>query len=143
MILPSNRNDDLRGGEPYKSPELQILVVDDSYLPRYLIASSLLCQGYSIVTARDGSDALNILECCNVDGIVTDLHMPNKSGDELIRQIRSRESASSLPVIVISSDTDASTRRQLLELGASAFLPKPVDISLLLDTTRKCVGAAN
>jgi CheY-like chemotaxis protein len=97
-----------------------LLVVDDDEAIREIIAAMLTEQGYEIVTAEDGQQALELLPQIRPHLVVTDLRMPRMSGDELVRIMR--ESFPLLPVIVVSGEflPDESPATVL----ADAFIPK-------------------
>jgi CheY-like chemotaxis protein len=70
-------------------------------------------------------EALTLAETVPLAAVVTDLHMPRIDGFELIRRIRAEARFASIPILVISGDSDAETPRRLRSLGANAFFPKP------------------
>jgi CheY-like chemotaxis protein len=80
----------------------RLLVVDDDEAIREIISAMLTEQGYEIVTAEDGQQALELLPQFRPHLLVTDLRMPRMAGDELVRIVR--ESFPQLPVIVVSGE---------------------------------------
>ena len=77
-----------------------ILVVDDSTTVRKFVSVSLSMQGFTVVTACDGMDALEKLPRESVDLVITDLNMPNMDGFEFIRALRDNPAYKDLPVII-------------------------------------------
>jgi len=84
-----------------------IMVVDDSATVRKFVAASLTMQGFTVIAAVDGMDALEKLPAANVDLVVTDLNMPNMDGFELIRSLRENPQYHELPVIILTSVSDS------------------------------------
>ena len=102
-----------------------ILVVDDSSTIRKFVAVSLSLQGFDVVTACDGMDALEKLPQNNVDLIITDLNMPNMDGFELIKNLRGNPRYNEIPVIILTSLPEESNSEFGMKIGATSFLMKP------------------
>lgn len=105
-----------------------ILVVDDSATVRKFVAISLDMQGFHVLTATDGIDALEKLPHETPDLIITDLNMPNMDGFELIRTLRENPQYKDLPVIILTSLTDSVSKAQGAQLGVKSFLQKPFSL---------------
>ena len=103
-----------------------ILVVDDSTTVRKFVAASLNMKGFRVVTAADGVEALERMPAEKFDLIITDLNMPDMDGFEFIRSLRETPEYRDIPIIVLSSMTDLKNKDYALELGALAFLEKPL-----------------
>jgi CheY-like chemotaxis protein len=103
-----------------------ILVVDDSTTVRKFVAASLNMKGFRVVTASDGVEALERMPAEKFDLIITDLNMPDMDGFEFIRTLRETPEYREIPIIVLSSMTDLKNKDYALELGALAFLEKPL-----------------
>ncbi|MCU0491859.1 MAG: response regulator [Chloroflexaceae bacterium] len=110
-----------------------ILVIDDETVIVETIADMLTDEGYRVVTALDGSTALNHIAQERPALVLLDRMMPRMSGDDVLRAIRSQGDGN-LPVIVMSADTGA---RELLARGANAFLAKPFTFDTLLDSVAR------
>lgn len=104
-----------------------VLVVDDSESIRKFVAFSLRAMGYSVITARDGLEALEKLLRAHVDLVITDLNMPKLDGFGLVRAIRQDSEQGTVPIIILSSLTSQQEMDQGRLLGADAFLTKPFD----------------
>lgn len=102
-----------------------ILVVDDSATVRKFVSVSLSMQGFTVVTACDGMDALEKLPAQQIALVITDLNMPNMDGFELIRALRESSQYRDLPVIILTSLTDEVSRDQGSRLGVDSYLVKP------------------
>jgi len=106
--------------------EKVILVVDDSATVRKFVAASLNIKGFRVVTAGDGVEAMELMPKENFDLIVTDLNMPDMDGYEFIRSVRETPEFRNIPIIVLSSMTNLKDKDLALEVGAIAFLEKPL-----------------
>jgi CheY-like chemotaxis protein len=116
----------------------RVLVVDDDEAVRSLICSILSDAGYNVYEAVDGLNAMDLLKKRRYDALLTDYHMPNMDGLELLTF--TKEMWPDLPVIVATSDVVVSgpTAHQLLQ-PAYAILEKPFDRSDLLNRIRSAV----
>jgi chemosensory pili system protein ChpA (sensor histidine kinase/response regulator) len=118
----------------------RILVVDDDDALREIYADSLAGSGYEVRSARDGATALRILE----DGFTPclmflDLRMPGMDGWELARRIRADERWKTLRIVVVAAHFRID--REAAEIGASAWLQKPFDLSRLEHHARRLCSA--
>lgn len=111
----------------------KILVVDDSASQRLLLSAILTEQGYEVVTANDGADAVTQSKKEMPDLIVMDVIMPNLNGFQATRAITTDEATWHIPVILLTSKDMESDRIWGLRQGATAFLHKPVDTEALLE----------
>jgi two-component system chemotaxis sensor kinase CheA len=126
--------------DPAAAPK--ILVVEDSFSVRELQRSILETAGYPVVTARDGRDALAVLDR---DGqialVVTDVEMPGLDGIGLTKAIRARATRSSLPVVIVTSRGSDDDKRRGIEAGADAYMAKSgFDQQTLLAIVTRLVG---
>jgi len=115
-------------------PAFRILVVDDDKYIRRFSAQALMGSGYEVDAAEDGAAAWEALQIKNYNLLITDNEMPNLTGVELVRKLRSTRMA--LPVIMATGrlPTEALAHNPSLELAA--LLPKPFSIGELLETVR-------
>jgi len=114
---------------------LQILVADDHEANRMVVQRLLQKAGHRITCVNGGEDVLNALESYEYDAVICDLHMPDVSGLDLLKQLRVMEagSAKRTPVLILSADVTPDAIRNCERAGARAFLAKPVIASRLLD----------
>ena len=103
-----------------------VLVVEDAELCRDTLEVALLklpnLAVHSVTTAEEALQCLASNEVC---ALVTDLRLPRMDGYELIEVIRSQPHRSTLPILVISGDSDPRVRARVAGLGADAYFPKP------------------
>jgi two-component system KDP operon response regulator KdpE len=111
----------------------RVLVVDDERPMRHLLRLGLTAQGYHVIEATNGKNALELLGK-SPDIVILDLGLPDIQGHSLLRTIRSRNEA--LPVIVLSNRGDEGGKVQALDLGADDYVTKPFDMNELLARMR-------
>ena len=105
----------------------KILVVDDTPANVKLLSDLLACNGYEVVTAASGAEALEKVGSEQPDLVLLDIMMPGMNGYEVCRTIRKNPSTEILPVVMVTSLDPAEERINGLEAGADDFLAKPVD----------------
>ncbi|HEY7532301.1 MAG TPA: response regulator [Nitrospiraceae bacterium] len=117
----------------------RVLIVEDDDDVRLIISIILTEAGYNVYEARDGVKAIDALKKRRYDAVLTDYHMPNMDGLELLDLVHAMWPR--LPVIIASSDIlfTGSSRSDLLA-PAYAVLPKPFDSSHLLETVHRATG---
>ena len=104
---------------------LNVLVVDDSFVNRQYIKTILEEKDMHVIEAGDGTEALDILETSKPDLIILDLLMPIMGGIETLQRIR--EKGYHYPILVLTADIHDSTRQKCLSLGVSGFINKPTN----------------
>ncbi|MBU1363685.1 MAG: Hpt domain-containing protein [Gammaproteobacteria bacterium] len=109
-----------------------VMVVDDSLTVRKITSRLLMREGYQVILAKDGVDALEQLVEVTPDVILSDIEMPRMDGFDLVRNLRADARLSRLPVIMITSRTADKHRNYALEIGANHYLGKPYDEAELL-----------
>ena len=119
-----------------------VLVVDDSLTVRKITSRTLTREGYEVVLAKDGIEALEKMQARAPDVIVTDIEMPRMDGFDLTRNVRSDPRLKDLPVIMITSRTADKHRTHAAELGVTVFLGKPYEERELLRNIAGVVRAA-
>ena len=108
-----------------------MLVVDDDPFNRVLLATSLEEEGYTVATAENGLQALDILRANPFDVVLLDLLMPEMDGFEVLKQMKAESTLRHIPVIVISAVDEMESVVQSIEMGATDHLSKPFDPVLL------------
>jgi DNA-binding NarL/FixJ family response regulator len=122
---------------------LTILVVDDDLGTRLAISDYLVevC-GYSVMTAVDGQEALDMVETYHPHLMVTDVVMPRMNGYELVRRVRQHPGFRLLPVIFLSGRNKTEERIQGYQSGADLYLPKPFELEELGAAVRNLLERA-
>ncbi len=118
----------------------KVLVVDDSITVRKITESLLTKLNYTVMTATDGLNALEVLEAGIPDIILLDIEMPRMDGFELLGRLRNSKELKHLPVIMISSRSGAKHKKHAKELGATSFIGKPWEAKQLSSTIKFCLN---
>lgn len=119
--------------------EKTIVIVDDSESIREVVGFTLINAGHKVLSAVDGVDALKHFEGGHVDLVVTDLHMPNMDGIELIREIRKRETYKFVPILFLTTESQQAKKNEAKEAGATGWIVKPFVPEKLLAAISKVV----
>ena len=117
-----------------------VMVVDDSLTMRKVLSRTLEREGYRVITAKDGMDAIQVLQENMPDIMLTDIEMPRMDGFELVRNVRDDEKTKTLPIVIISSRTAEKHRNLAKEIGVNAFLGKPVQDDELITQVSILLG---
>ena len=115
---------------------MKILIVDDDKLILESISYKLKEDGYEVVVAEDGFEALNIIDKIKIDLVISDVMMPNISGLGLLNLLK-QFYFNKIPVIIISSLDKADMVLSSIGLGAVDFIRKPIDFKKLLRLVKK------
>ncbi len=121
-----------------------VLTVDDSATTRAFVRRAFGAGqpgAPTVLEARNGQEALDVLSREPVDLVITDLHMPQMSGVSLVRRVLAEERTRSIPVIIASSEPDPAVVRSLLQAGARGHLPKPFTVDELRVLVNRIMGA--
>jgi len=114
-----------------------VLIVDDEMAIRETMEQILSYEGYHVLKAGSGKDALAILDDNSVDAILLDIKMPQMDGFEVLQKINDR--GTQVPVIIISGHGNIETAVEAVKGGAYDFMEKPLDRSRLLLTLTNCI----
>jgi twitching motility two-component system response regulator PilH len=117
----------------------KILVVDDSPTMRQLMTDALHGQGYQIITANDGEEALHKATTELPDLVLLDVVMPGKNGFQVCRQLKTDTATKHIKVIMVTSKNQKSDRFWGLKQGADAYLAKPFADAELLENVAACL----
>lgn len=120
--------------------QINVLIVDDIPLNVLLIQKMLGRFKFNIMTANDGQAALDMVEEKPVDLMLLDLMMPGVGGYEVIEQIRGSEKHSQLPIVILSALNSSEEVKKGLDLGANAFITKPIIMERLLSCVASMVN---
>jgi len=116
-----------------------VMVVDDSVTVRKVTSRLLERQGMDVILAKDGVEAMAMLQERRPDIMLLDIEMPRMDGFEVARQIRHDERLADLPIVMISSRTGSKHQERAQELGVNRFLGKPFQENELLATIESLV----
>ncbi len=121
--------------------DLRVLIVDDSSTARRHIRNTLNALGIEKITeAMNGREAAEKIDQDYFDFIVTDYNMPEMDGQELVNFIRQRSKQPSMPILMVTSESDMSRLAAVEQSGASAICDKPFEINMVRTLIRKIVA---
>lgn len=118
-----------------------ILIVDDSQFVRSYHSYILEQAHFQVITAVDGSDGLEKLFTNSCDLVLTDINMSNMDGYEFIRRVRSDGRYSPLPIIIVSTESEAKDKMKGFEAGANLYIVKPSSPEMMVENIRMILSA--
>ncbi len=113
-----------------------VLIVEDEASQREILAYNLEAEGFEVSRAETGDEALTVFEETAPDLVVLDWMLPGVSGIEICRQLKRRNSAREVPVIMLSARTEETDRIRGLETGADDYVTKPYSVAELMARVR-------
>lgn len=126
----------------YQGPRKKVLVVDDFRANRDVLADLLTSLGFEVMEAENGQEALEKALVWHPDFILMDIVMPVMDGLEAMYRLRQLPAFKNVPLVAASASTTNLEAQKCLEVGASAFMPKPIDFNNLLQQLGKLLQLA-
>ena len=120
--------------------EKTVMVVDDSVTVRKVTSRFLEREGFRVITAKDGVEALQVLQDHIPDVMLLDIEMPRMDGFEVAKNIRTSSRLKDLPIIMITSRTGEKHRERAFSLGVNKYMGKPYQEDLLLGNINELLG---
>lgn len=117
-----------------------IMTADDSASVRQMVSFTLKQAGYDVVEAVDGQEAFDLLLDNSVNMLITDLNMPNVDGIELIKKVRNESKYRFMPIIMLTTESQASKKQEGKAAGATGWIVKPFKPEQLLAVIKKVLG---
>jgi two-component system, chemotaxis family, chemotaxis protein CheY len=118
--------------------ELRVLIVDDSFTSRRIMRQMLERMGIEQFSeAENGREAIELIETEFFDLIVTDYNMPEVDGEQLSQFIRNQSTQQSVPVLMVTSETDTGRLAGIAQSGVSAVFDKPITVETLRETIQR------
>ena len=118
----------------------QILTVDDSASVRQMVSFTLRKEGYGVAEAVDGKDALAKIGKEKFDMIITDLNMPNVDGIQLIAAVRKLAGCSFVPILMLTTESQAEKKDAGRKAGATGWIVKPFTKQQMLAVVKRIIG---
>ncbi|MEG2565507.1 MAG: Hpt domain-containing protein [Acinetobacter sp.] len=131
---------DQRDGSRNSNARRLVMIVDDSVTVRKVTSRLLERQGYDIVTAKDGVDAIEQLENVRPDLMLLDIEMPRMDGFEVTNLVRHHDIHRDLPIIMITSRTGEKHRERAFSLGVTQYMGKPFQEAELLANIQQLIA---
>lgn len=125
-----------------KVEKKKILYIDDDEVSQKII-SKALSKYFQVISELSGTNAMVIAEKELPNLILLDLNMPNIDGFEILSFFRTHPTLSSIPIICVSGDKEEHTRRRANELGATKYMPKPIDILQISNDVKNLLNILN
>ncbi len=121
-----------------------ILIVEDNELNMKLFHDLLEAQGYALLQAREGPQALQLARAHRPDLIVMDIQLPSTSGLEVTRWLKEEPELAHIPVVAVTAFAMKGDESRILEGGCEAYIAKPISVGRFLETVRRLLerGAA-
>jgi len=117
-----------------------ILIVDDFKNTRFATRFTLEREGYEILEAGDGVEALKLFDGRQVDLVVTDLNMPNMNGIKLTAEIRKLPQYKYIPILLLTTETDADKKEQAKAAGITGWIQKPFVMDKFIAFIKKALA---
>lgn len=116
----------------------KVLIADDAAFMRMRCAKLLTDNGYEVVEAQDGAQAVELYKQVKPDAVLLDITMPNKDGLEALREIRAANPAAR--VAMVTAMGQQSIVLEAIKSGASDFVIKPFEVNRVLNVVKKLLG---
>lgn len=117
-----------------------IMTADDSASVRQMVSFTLKQNGYDVIEAVDGHDALKKLGTQKVDALITDLNMPNLDGIGLMKGVRAGAINKFIPIIMLTTESQDAKKAEGKAAGATGWIVKPFKPEQLLAVIKKVLG---
>lgn len=114
-----------------------VLTIDDSRTMRDMLQLALVAAGYRVIQAVDGIDGLETLSAEGADIVITDINMPRLDGFGVIEGMRADPNHRATPVLVLTTESDATKKQRARDAGATGWIVKPFDPAKLIDAVRR------
>src|SRR5262252_11169480 len=116
----------------------QILIVDDEKSIRLALETGLALDGFSVSSARNGREAISVIQSQVFDAVVCDIFMPDGDGLSLVRELRGNNIQ--VPIILITAQGSLELTVQAISEGATDFIAKPFEVGALAELLRRCIA---
>jgi PleD family two-component response regulator len=137
-VVPASLSPEVRSARPAR-----ILLVEDEIPMGQLLREMLLSEGYEVVMASNGAEALPLLYRDKPDLVISDVRMPEMDGIELLKRVRRDLSTRQIPVVLLTAIESSEGEVQALDLGADDYIGKPVQQGSLLGRVRRALFRAH
>jgi two-component system chemotaxis response regulator CheY len=107
---------------------------------RDMVGYTLRAAGFEVLAAEDGKQALGMLATSSVDVVITDLNMPVMDGVALIRALRADPKFRTVPILMLTTESDSSKKAEGRAAGATGWLVKPFNPEKLVETVKRVCG---
>ncbi len=134
----------LKGPSPLGERK-KVLIVEDNYMNKMLVKEILTLNGYLVIEAKSGLDAIRMLSVGSRDDrpdiILMDLHLPMMDGYTATRIIKSDERNKGIPILALTASVMKGDEEKILGMGFDGYIAKPIEVKKLADIVAGCLSA--
>ena len=138
VVQLTSRAESLAGEAAASDRDVRVLVVDDERYITDLVATALRYEGFEVASARNGREALTLVETFRPGLIVLDVMLPGTGGIAVLEQLRADERLAPVPVVVMTAWPQM--EKQAFDAGASRFFAKPFEPEAMKDAVEELLG---
>jgi CheY-like chemotaxis protein len=125
---------------PTAADHPRLLIVEDDPDQRKILETLFRAEGYEVFQAEHGKQALEVLECQEVELVIADLMMPHMNGSEMVKEIRAASGFSQVPILMLTAVDNPDAEYALLDAGADGYCPKNVKRKVLLKRVERLLS---
>ena len=115
----------------------KVLVVEDNVLNMKLFSDLLEANGYAVLQARDGLEALRIVRLDRPDLVLMDIQLPEVSGLEITERMKADEELRSIPIVAVTAFAMKGDEEKIRQAGCDGYMTKPISIGLFIQTVER------
>lgn len=119
----------------------KVLLVEDNYMNKVLVKEILTLNGYEVIEAQSGVEAIKILAASRPDIILMDLHLPEMDGFTATRIIKSDERNKEIPILALTASAMKGDEEKILSRGFDGYVAKPIEVRKLLEIISASLNA--
>ncbi len=116
-----------------QADKAKVLLVEDNHMNKVLVREILSLNGYEIIEARSGTEALKMLASVRPDIILMDIHLPEMDGFTATRIIKSDERNRCIPVLALTASALSGEEEKILNQGFDGYIAKPIEVKKMLE----------
>ena len=124
-------------------PNKRILLVEDDFMNMRLAQHVLETEGYTVVKAATGQEALKQIESTPPDLILMDLQLPDIDGMALVRILREKAMTRDTTILALTAYAMKGDRERILQIGCNGYIAKPINVQEFINTVRRYLGPGN
>ena len=124
-------------------PDKMILLVEDDFMNMRLAQHVLEAEGYTVLGATSGWEALQQLKASTPDLILMDVQLPDIDGMTLVRIIRAGETAKKTVILALTAYAMKGDKEKILKTGCNDYISKPINVETFVSTVRRYLGTGN
>jgi two-component system cell cycle response regulator DivK len=124
-------------------PNKRILLVEDDFMNMRLAQHVLETEGYTVVKAATGREALKQIESILPDLILMDLQLPDIDGMTLVRILRAKDMTRDTAILALTAYAMKGDREKILKIGCNDYISKPINVQEFINTVRRHLGPGN